>query len=124
MARGRVAWRAGRWAETLAAWRLRLAGWRIVARGWRTGRGTGAGEIDLIARRGRVLAFVEVKARGDGDPTGEALGPTQRRRLARAAQVFLARHPLAPAEMARFDVIRVGPGWRVRHLPDAWRPDA
>ena len=60
MSRGaREAW--GRWAESLAAWSLRLRGYRIVARRFRTP----LGEIDLIAQRGRLVAFVEVKARTD-----------------------------------------------------------
>jgi putative endonuclease len=59
LARRRLAWRFGRLAESLCAWRLRLAGYRVIARDVRTPRG----EIDLIVRRGQVLAFVEVKAR-------------------------------------------------------------
>jgi putative endonuclease len=51
--------RGGRRAESLAAWWLRLKGWRILARRVRTP----VGEIDLVARRGRTIAFVEVKAR-------------------------------------------------------------
>ena len=110
----------GRWAEDAAAWRLRLAGWRIVARRWRSA----AGEIDLVAYRRGLLAFVEVKARPSHAAGLEAIQPRQRRRIARAAADFVARHRGLAGLPTRFDVVTVRP-WRLpRHLPDAWRPDA
>lgn len=114
---GREAW--GRWAETIAAWSLRLRGYRVVARRYRTP----LGEIDLIARRGRLLAFVEVKARADLDQALEALGPRQRERTARAAELFLLHHPRHAACTLRFDLIAVRPWHAPRHLVDAWRLD-
>jgi len=111
----REAW--GRSAESLAAWSLRLRGYRIVARRFRTP----VGEIDLIARRGRLLAFVEVKARGDLEEALLSLSPRQRQRTARAAEVFLMRHPGYALHTLRFDLVTVRP-WRMpRHLVDAWR---
>jgi putative endonuclease len=111
----REAW--GRWAESLAAWSLRLRGYRIVARRFRTPQG----EIDLVARRGRLLAFVEVKARGDLPQALLALSPRQRQRHARAAELFLVRHPDLAGHTLRFDLVAVRP-WRLpRHLVDAWR---
>lgn len=113
----RMAFRRGRWAELLSVWRLRLAGWRILA----TNHKTPVGEIDIIARRGSVLAFVEVKARPTLAEASEALAPAQRRRIERAAEAFLAREPRWRQLSPRFDVILVLP-WRLpRHLPDAWR---
>jgi putative endonuclease len=116
MSRGRrQAW--GHFAESLAAWSLRLRGYRILARRFRTP----LGEIDLVARRGRLLAFVEVKARGDLDQAMIALGPRQRERTARAAELFLLRHPNYGDHTLRFDLVAVRP-WRLpRHLIDAWR---
>ena len=109
--------RLGRGAETLAAWRLRISGYRILARRERTPMG----EIDLVARRGRVIAFVEVKARGDLDTAAFALQPRQQARIARAAALFLARRPDLAVLSPRFDVVLVAP-WRwPRHLADAWR---
>jgi putative endonuclease len=107
----------GRWAEMLAAWSLRLHGYRVIARRYRTP----LGEIDLIVRRGRLLAFVEVKARPDLEQALGALGPRQRERTQRAAELFLLRHP-SPAECnLRFDLVAVRP-WRLpHHLADAWR---
>jgi putative endonuclease len=111
----REAW--GRGAESLAAWSLRLRGYRILARRFRTP----LGEIDLIVRRGRLVAFVEVKARGDLDQALVALGPRQRERAARAAELFLLRHPGYGGHTLRFDLIAVCP-WRLpRHVVDAWR---
>jgi putative endonuclease len=114
---GREAW--GRPAETLAAASLRLRGYQVIARRYRTP----LGEIDLIVLRGRLLAFVEVKARADLDGALVALGSRQRLRTERSAQLFLASHPASRDHSLRFDVIAVRP-WRLpHHLTDAWRPD-
>lgn len=112
------AWRYGRTAEALCAWWLRLHGYRIVARRYRTP----VGEIDLVARRGRILAFVEVKARGDVAAIG-APQARQRRRIVRAAQAFLQRERRLAALDPRFDVISVARWHLPRHIADAWRSD-
>lgn len=113
----RKAWRKGRRGEFLAAFWLRLKGYRILARGLRTG----AGEIDILALRGRTVAAVEVKARASLRDATEALRHRQRARIARAVERFLAgRADLAGCDI-RFDIVLVAPGrWPV-HLPDAWR---
>ncbi len=112
------AWRYGQTAETLCAWWLRVRGYTIVARQFRVP----AGEIDIVARRGRVIAFVEVKARDQGAAL-EALRPRQRRRIVRAAEAFLQRNPALARLDARFDVMSVE-RWRPpRHLANAWRVD-
>ncbi len=113
----RKAYGRGQRAETLAAWWLRLKGYRILARGFRVT----AGEIDLIARRGRLIALVEVKARPSLEEAGAAILPRQRERIARAAEVFLQRHPgLAGLDLS-FDVVLLAPGHWPRHLANAWR---
>ena len=81
------------------------------------------GEIDLVARRGPVLAAVEVKERANFTQAAEAVTPRQRLRIARAAQAFLQRHPSEAWRDLRFDVVLIVPGQRPRHLSDAWRPD-
>src|SRR5246500_880262 len=81
--------RRGRFAEWLCLWHLRLHGWRIVARGWRCP----SGEIDILARRGKVLAVIEVKSRSEITAAASALAPRQRRRIARAAEAFLLSRP-------------------------------
>ena len=97
-------------------------GWRVLAHGFQHKRGTGAGEIALIACRGRVVAFIEVKARATLDSGVEAVSEKQRSRITRGADVFMASRPdLADSDM-RFDVMVVRPWrWPIR-LADAWRP--
>jgi putative endonuclease len=114
----RQARRFGRLAESVCAGWLRLKGYRIVARGFRVP----VGEIDIIARRGRTLAFVEVKARGD-DGAPEVLTPRQRRRITRAAEAFLKARPGYRGLDLRFDLIVVGRRRPPRHLVGAWRTD-
>jgi putative endonuclease len=82
---------------------------------------TKLGEIDIVARRGAILVFVEVKARADIVTATDALGGRQFGRVARAASLFLARHPHYAAHSVRFDAILVNGLWP-RHLPDVWRP--
>jgi putative endonuclease len=85
-------------------------GWTIEARRWRGG----GGEIDLIARRGRTIAFVEVKTRARRDYGDEPVSFGQRRRLHRAAETYLVRHPPPRAIRVRCDLALVGPArpWR------------
>jgi len=118
----RDAERWGRTAELLCVRRLRLTGWRILSRRLTGKRGAGVGEIDIIARRGKVLAFIEVKARAARDQGLAAVTHTQQRRLARAAAAFLARRDDLARLDVRFDVMVVGPGLLPFHLADAWRP--
>lgn len=112
-----AAQKRGALAETLAVWRLRLAGWRIVARDLRLG----PAQVDIVARRGRVLAFVEVKQRQSIVDAAESLHPAQRARIARAAEIFLANRPEFAAFETRFDAILVAPGRFPEHRQDAWR---
>ncbi len=115
----RLAERRGRRAETLAGWVLRLKGYRILARRYRTP----VGEIDLIARRGRAIAFVEVKQRASLAEAAEAVTPTGRRRIARAASLWLAAHPAAASLDLRFDVIICMPHRLPRHIEHAFDAD-
>jgi putative endonuclease len=113
----RKAYKLGHTAELRAVWRLRLGGWTILARRFRTG----LGEVDIVARRGKVLAFVEVKARGDETRAVEALSGRQFGRASRAASLFLAHHPRHADCSVRFDAVLVGRLWP-KHLPDVWQP--
>jgi putative endonuclease len=115
----RRAERRGRFAELLCRWHLRLRGWRIVASHWRCP----SGEIDILARRGRVLAIIEVKARRDLASAAAAILPRQRRRIARAAAAFLMTRPDLAALTLRFDVMLVAPPRPPRHLAGMWRSD-
>ena len=111
--------RRGHRGEWLAALALMLKGYRVVARRYRTK----LGEIDLIARRGRTLVFVEVKARGDLETAIEAVTPRARARILAAADAFVARHPAYADHDRRFDIVAVLPRRWPRHHPDAFRAD-
>lgn len=101
----------GRRAESMAAAWLRLKGYRVLARRVRTP----VGEIDLVIRRGRTLAFVEVKARASFEAAADSLGYRARKRIARAANMLLARFGDG-CESIRIDAVLVAP-WRLpRHL--------
>jgi putative endonuclease len=112
-----AAWTRGRRGEWLAALWLRLKGYRILARDWRSA----VGEVDIVARRGRTVIMVEVKARPDLDAAAAAIGPRQRTRIARAAEAFLQRRPALAACDLRFDAVLIAPRRRPRHVIDAWR---
>jgi len=114
----RLAWRFGRFGEAMCGWRLRLVGWRIIARDVRTA----VGEIDLVCRRGRTLAFVEVKARRAA-VDAEVLTPRQRKRIVRAAEAFLAARPDLATLDLRFDLMLLSRHRLPRHLPGAFRAD-
>jgi len=115
----RRAWRFGRWAETGAALSIRCRGYRIVARRFKCP----VGEIDIVAQRGNVLSFMEVKARQDLSTAAESLGPRQIQRITRAAEAFLMQRPEWADCDIRFDMILVRP-WRLPvHVKDAWRPE-
>jgi putative endonuclease len=111
--------RRGNLAEFLCRVHLRLRGWRVVARDWRCP----AGEIDIVARRGMVLAIIEVKARATAADAISALAPRQRRRIARATSAFLLARPELAGLTVRFDVMLVAGLRAPRHLPDAWHTD-
>ena len=110
----------GALGERVAARWLEAHGWELLARRFRSGHR----DLDLVARRDGVVAFVEVKARrgfGLGDPV-EAVGRGKQRQLARSAWIWIDRHGQR-GEAYRFDVIGVvfGPaGVRVRHVEDAF----
>lgn len=115
----RKAYRRGHRAENLCAFVLRLKGWRIVARRFRVP----VGEIDIIARRGGVLAMIEVKARRTMTEALEAITPKQRHRIERAGEAFLSRYPKWRNLALRFDLMVVRPGHLPRQIADAWRPE-
>lgn len=112
------------WAgEKEAARYLVSLGWTILGERFRTGRR----EIDLVARRGALVAFIEVKTRqgpGFGRPA-EAVGWSKRREIVRVARAWVDRYG-APDDLFRFDVIEVF-AWRrgaarLNHIEDAFRP--
>lgn len=113
----------GRRGEILAAWWLRLKGYRVLARGFAIGRGRGAGEVDLIVRRGGVVAFVEVKARATLAEAANAITPAQQARIIRSARAFISARADLAGCVWRFDAVLITPGALPRHISDAWRMD-
>ena len=106
---------AGRRGERLAGWWLRLKGWRILDRRVRTP----AGEVDLVARRGSLIAFVEVKTRATAAELDWAIDQRRLARVAAAAEVLMPRYA-ASGDDIRVDVILIAPGVRPRHIENAW----
>jgi len=111
--------RRGRGAETLACWFLRLKGWRIIARRARVP----GGEVDIIARRGKTLAFVEVKARATEDAAAFALDEWRLRRVVVAAERLAPRYMHAHDDI-RIDALFIVPGKWPKHLADVWQGDS
>ena len=107
--------RGGRRAEAVAALWLQLKGWRILGRRVRTP----LGEVDLIARRGRTLAFIEVKARATPAEADLSLDEFRLRRVAAAAQVLAPRYAQAGDDI-RIDAMFLVPRRLPRHLPNVW----
>ena len=115
-------WRLGRRGEAAAAEHLEGRGWTILSRNYRAG----PREIDLIASRGEVVAFVEVKTRSTstGGTPLEPIGPGKRRTLLAAARRWVHENG-RPGAVYRFDAVAVrirGEEAHVEHIPDAWRP--
>ncbi len=112
----RQALRKGRNGEWFAAIALRCKGYRIVARNFRMR----SGEIDIIARRGDLVIFVEVKARRSPAAAVDSVGGRTARRIASAANLWIARQPDAARLSWRFDIVAVAPWrWPV-HFEDAF----
>ena len=111
--------RLGRRAEVFAALWLMLRGYRILARGFSV---TG-GEIDIIACRKDAIVFVEVKRRQSLDEALIAVTETKRRRIERAAGVWLVRNSWAGAYTLRGDAVLLAPGCWPRHVADAFGLD-
>jgi putative endonuclease len=103
-------------AESRAAAFLIAKGFRILARRWRSP----LGEIDIVARRRHLLVFAEVKARASLAEAAESVDERQRRRIAAAAEIWLAANPDKAIFDVRFDAILVAPGKIPRHIPAAF----
>ena len=106
--------------ENVAAKFLRNQGFKILLRNFRCG----VGEIDIIARDGKTIVFVDVKTRTDDDPTPEEqVNNIKRHQITKAARFYLGRYGV-PQPPARFDVVAIvwpsGREPQIRHTPDAF----
>ncbi|HWA18739.1 MAG TPA: YraN family protein [Devosia sp.] len=107
---------AGRRGEMWAALFLQLKLYRILARRVKTP----VGEIDLVVRRGNQIAFVEVKARSFSSGETDALMAVNRRRIVRASEAWVSRHPRYAECAMRYDVIFLAPFAWPRHITGAF----
>jgi putative endonuclease len=117
--RGRKAYASGIDAEATARAALEAEGWTVHGARLRTA----AGEVDLVAERAGLLAFIEVKSRPRLAEAAAALSPAQRRRLLAAAEILLAANPAWGAGGVRFDVLVVDAAGAVRRIADAFRAE-
>lgn len=114
--RRRRAFRRGSRSEFIAALYLRLKGYRILAMRYRTR----SGEIDIVARKGDLAVFVEVKARASEARAVDAVSALAQQRIRDSAALWLSRQRDAARLSLRFDIVAVMP-WRLpRHFPDAF----
>ena len=109
----------GRGAEILCRWRLRLSRYQILETNYRLK----TGEIDIIARRGHILVFIEVKARQSLDVAAHAIGRRQKQRIERTAMLYMSNQPELHGHDIRFDVMLVQSLFKMVWLKDAWRPN-
>lgn len=117
-ARRQAAEKRGRKGERLAALYLRAKGYRILDRRVRTP----VGEVDLIAKRGNLVAFIEVKHRKTLDLALVSVPHQAWLRIDRASEFWMARRPALAGCGWRFDIVAVAPWQKPRHVRDAWRP--
>ena len=114
--RGLQAWHKGRRAEWLCCLLLYVKGYRIIARRAKTP----LGEIDLIAKRGSVIALIEVKTRPTEQQARESITPFQQKRILQAARYILAQNPTWAMRTIRCDAMLVIPRRMPIHIKNAW----
>lgn len=111
----------GKIAETIAVWYFILHGFAVIKRNFITGRGTGAGEIDLIVTKKNLLVFVEVKKRKSFEEAAYAIKEQQQKRIWKAAENFIKNNPQYIDRDIRFDAFLVKSIFSFKHISDAWR---
>jgi putative endonuclease len=112
----RKAWRRGHVSEYLAAFYLLLKGYRILSIRHRTR----LGEIDIVARKGDLAVFVEVKARRLEQEAIDAVSDASQKRIRAASDLWLARQPDYASLSQRYDIVAILPGRWPRHFPAAF----
>ena len=114
---GLISYKKGHFSEKIALLYLLFKGYIPIKTNWKTGRYTGAGEVDLICRKGKHLVFVEVKKRTSFDACADSLTPKFQKRQLKAADFFLNHFPKYSHLSLRFDTIWLV-GLRIKHIKD------
>lgn len=107
----------GQWGELYVRLWLIMRRWTILKHQWKTP----LGEIDIIAQKGRLIAFIEVKNHASYDDSRSVITPKQQKRIINAARFFIKEHPAYASHDMRFDAILLHQWWAVEHIADAWR---
>ncbi len=111
---------SGLGAEILAQIFLLFKGYRKIASNYITGRGTNAGEVDLIVQKSHTLVFVEVKKRRTINDAAYAISSDQQQRIKRAAEVYISRHSEFKDYDIRFDAVLVKFPCSIQHIKNAF----
>lgn len=114
-------YKTGHFCETLAQVYLMFKGYLPVAKNYVVGRGTGAGEIDLIMKKGNTLVLIEVKKRPSYSSGLHAISIENQTRIVRSSAAFLGKHPRYAACSVRYDAVVLTPWSWPKHLKEAWR---
>lgn len=117
----RSTYATGHFLERWTAFLLFFKGYHLITRNFTVGRGTGAGEIDLILKKGNTLVFAEVKKRPTKTQARYAIDGQNQTRIVRASAVFLARHPFYQKCAIRYDAIVYGDSLWPTHIKNAWQ---
>lgn len=113
-------YKSGKMAEFFARMFLRLKGYHVLCKNYKTGKGMNIGEVDFIARKGKIIVFVEVKKRVSLEMAAYAISENQKKRIIRGAEMFLKQHPQYKNFDLRFDVVLIAFPLKIQHLKNAW----
>ena len=117
---GRKAHADGFRAEKTASFYLMLKGYKILEKNFKPKRGSGAGEIDLIALKKDTLVFFEIKYRRTAEESLDAFSPQVLERRVKGAEYYLMLHPEHEGKEMRFDALALTPGKLPIHIQNAW----
>ena len=111
--------KAGRRAENLACFYLRLKGYRILERRFKVRQG----EVDIVARKGNIIAMIEVKQRASDEAADKSVSYENQTRLMDAAEIYInqSRHFRDTEFELRYDFLYVIGRWKIRHITNAFQ---
>lgn len=116
-------YKSGKIAEFFARLLFIFKGYTILEKNFKTGKGFNIGEIDFIARKKKVIVFVEVKKRSSLENAAYAITENQKRRIIRGAEFFMKRYPQYKNLNIRFDAVLITFPYRFQHIKNAWQDD-